>query len=238
MSTSLMGSVSSVDNNGSMGMGMGTMCIIIIIILALTLLLRSNVIFSTRHNTNTEMIHQVGQGNSIDGYNDVSGVDMAISNGGRYFDPTVTTNTRPVVDSIVSPRWKIQHVQEDVYLLSLSNDRYLYASSTASSTTNTKSTTFTAFTPFPTINTRKMTLSPRENIDESLYGFMWRITPIDPSRHTYTIHNYLNNTCLFRDSRGDLTLQLDNQSGALTCGCADVTKSHNYLFTIKKHNMD
>lgn len=227
MSTSLTGSVSSVDNNGTMG-------IIIIIILTLTLVLRFNVIFSTRHNTNTEMIHQVGQGNSIDETNDVSGDDMAISNGGRYFDPTVTTNTRPVVDSIVSPRWKIQHLQEDVYLLSLPNDRYLYASSTS----NTKSTTFTTFTPFPTINTRKMTLSSRDNIDESLYGFMWRITPIDPSRHTYTIHNYLNNTCLFRDSRGDLTLQLDNQSGALTCGCADITKSHNYLFTIKKHIMD
>ena len=157
----------------------------------------------------------------------------SIKRGNLNLNHTGTNNARPQfngsdINSDIA--WDVEYLFDDVYFI---GNGGLYLEYEASANNDTK---------YP-IMTQKQGVFNVNDIANELYSFLWRITPLDKP-HQYTIHHYLENTCLSKGSDSilgsissslndnDIIMKLHNQAGASTCGCSSVDDMSDYIVTI------
>ena len=146
------------------------------------------------------------------------------------------TSTRPQFNDFNTNSdiaWDFEHLFDDVYFI---GNGGLYLEYVASASSDAK---------YPTMNQKQGVFNVND-IANNLYSFLWRITPLD-TPHQYTIHHYLENTCLSKGSDdsilgsissrrrrndNDIIMKLHNQAGASTCGCRGVDDMSDYIVTI------
>ena len=171
-------------------------------------------------------------------YPDALSTGIYFIKSGNYHLTATVANPRPQLvpfEPTSTAKWKIEHLFDDVY--HISNNVEANESNTESTAemvplyleyNDTKDT-------FPTMKEKQESFDVNKITDsiDSMYPYLWRITPQSQSHH-YTIHSYVFNTCLAKDSRNptDVLMKLNNQAGASTCGCRTTDDMSEYLFTI------